>query len=943
MASTSKIFVSPGVYTSEKDLTFVTRQVGVTTLGLLGETPKGPAFEPVFISNYDDFTSYFGSLNPSKFKETGYHKYELNYIAKSFLTQTNQLYVSRVLGHSGYNAGPAWSITLDSAADSSTEVVTSTGTNGGLFFSASTAGTPSTMNFDSSILQSLYDNGLISNQFTGIGLLTTGQTISITSPQYIKTGSTFSGATFDLTVTAIGSGGTGFVTGTTTGTVVTYSASPYTEIEDSVIATIRSRGEYDGDEQLIFDVTGSTDTEMANTTAIMTDPLATFSITGTSSAGNSFSYSVSLDNTKKNYIESVLGLSPEDGNSELFVGDLYTNCLIDLNNAGKVRGLKTTFVRIPTNLENYQSQWSWAETPWVLSQLQGTNLKRLFKFRTISDGDNANKDVKFSIINIKPDSGTFDLLVRNYYDTDENPSIVEKFSRLSMDPTSNGYIARRIGTLDGEFPLKSKYIMVVMGDENTETSFPAGFEGVTTRDYVGENRTALPPQIEYNTEYQTGISNGKLRRTYLGLSSKIGVDQDFFTFKGSSQTIPNYNGEYWTGKTDGFHLDVNANGAEIDLSDGSVYVPELQVGVSAFTTDNSLENGPYERLSARKFTFTSYGGFDGWDIYRESRTNGDSYTINGTDGKQGEIVNTFYPSTTSEGDIGNTSDYYSFLNGIYTYNNPESVNINVFASPGLDIIDQTSLVENAIDMIETDRADSLYIITTPDVDSGGEPMSADDAVAFVEDSAIDSNYSATYWPWLQMNDTENNQYVWLPPTLEVVRNIALTDNVAFPWFASAGLNRGTTNAIKARVKLTLDQRDTLYEGRINPMATFSDVGVVIWGNKTLQEKETALNRINVRRLLLQARKLISAVSIRLLFEQNDEVVRNQFLSLVNPILDNIRKERGLTDFRVVLDDTPESIDRNELNGRIFIKPTRTLEYINIEFNITNTGANFDDI
>ena len=331
------------------------------------------------------------------------------------------------------------------------------------------------------------------------------------------------------------------------------------------------------------------------------------------------------------------------------------------------------------------------------------------------------------------------------------------------------------------------------------------------------------------------------------------------------------------------------------------------------------------------------------DIYRESRTNGDSYTINGTDGKQGEIVNTFYPSTTSEGDIGNTSDYYSFLNGIYTYNNPESVNVNVFASPGLDIIDQTSLVENAIDMIETDRADSLYIITTPDVDSGGEPMSADDAVAFVEDSAIDSNYSATYWPWLQMNDTENNQYVWLPPTLEVVRNIALTDNVAFPWFASAGLNRGTTNAIKARVKLTLDQRDTLYEGRINPMATFSDVGVVIWGNKTLQEKETALNRINVRRLLLQARKLISAVSIRLLFEQNDEVVRNQFLSLVNPILDNIRKERGLTDFRVVLDDTPESIDRNELNGRIFIKPTRTLEYINIEFNITNTGANFDDI
>jgi len=120
MASTDRIFVSPGVFTSEKDLTFVTRQVGVTTLGLLGETPKGPAFEPVFISNYDEFISYFGGLNPEKFKGTGYQKYELNYIAKSFLTQTNQLYVSRVLGYSGYKAGDAWSITLDSAEDPTT-------------------------------------------------------------------------------------------------------------------------------------------------------------------------------------------------------------------------------------------------------------------------------------------------------------------------------------------------------------------------------------------------------------------------------------------------------------------------------------------------------------------------------------------------------------------------------------------------------------------------------------------------------------------------------------------------------------------------------------------------------------------------------------------------------------------------------------------------------
>jgi phage tail sheath protein FI len=227
--------------------------------------------------------------------------------------------------------------------------------------------------------------------------------------------------------------------------------------------------------------------------------------------------------------------------------------------------------------------------------------------------------------------------------------------------------------------------------------------------------------------------------------------------------------------------------------------------------------------------------------------------------------------------------------------------------------------------------------------NGGEIVSAEDIVDFLDLADIDSNYTATYWPWIQSRDTENNVNVWLPPTYEVVRNIALTDNVSFPWFASAGYTRGLTNAIQARVKLTDEDRDVLYEGRINPMATFADQGVVIWGNKNLQIKDSALDRLNVRRLLLQARKLISAVAVRLLFEQNDQVVRNQFLNLVNPILDNIRKERGLVDFKVVLSDDPEEIDRNELRGRVFIKPIPSLEFVLIDFTVTSTGASFDDI
>ena len=949
MASTDRIFVSPGVFTSEKDLTFVTRQVGVTTLGLLGETPKGPAFEPVFISNYDEFISYFGGLNPEKFKGTGYQKYELNYIAKSFLTQTNQLYVSRVLGYSGYKAGDAWSITLDSAEDTTTVGSAGTATYTGgteplLTYTAETTGNPVALSWSDANLEALYNDGQFT--LTTLGLLDTGATISQTNPIYVKTGCDFSGATFDMEVTATGTSGS-FVTGTTSGTVVSYTATCLTDIDDSVIATLRSRGTYNGDEELVFEVTGNSAT-MSNTTNIPNNALASFTIGGTATNGNTFSYDVSMDRTKKNYLPRVFGSSTQDKETELWVEEIYENVLVDLIAKDQVRGLDVTFNTIETtdtnNLDDYQEQWKSAASPWVLSELMGTGsgatLQRLFRFITISDGNAANEDVKFSIVNIRPDNKTFDLLIRNFNDTDANPSVVEKFSNISLDVNATGFIGRKIGTTNGDYPLRSRYVMVELYDENDPSlgsRVPAGFEGVLNRTYIG-SRTSLPPKIEYKTQYPTSLTTAQLRRTYLGLNSGIGVDQDFFDYKGKNAV----NNGVFTGKTDGFHLDVNANGAEVNLGDDS-YVPTLQVGVSAFTNDASLVGGPYERLSARKFTFTSFGGWDGWDEYRLQRTNTDNYTKTGSKGSVGLTNGTFSTFVTTEGDQGINSDYYAYLNGIYTYNNPEAVNINVFATPGIDLRDNISLVNNAVDMVEVDRADSLYVMTTPDTDSDGVVITPGEAVDIVEDSAIDSNYSATYWPWLQMNDTENNRYVWLPPTVEVMRNIALTDNVAFPWFAAAGLNRGTTNAIKARVKLKLDDRDDLYEGRINPMATFSDVGVVIFGNKTLQVKETALNRINVRRLLLQARKLISAVSIRLLFEQNDDVVRNQFLSLVNPILDNIRKERGLTDFRVVLDDTPESIDRNELNGRIFIKPTRSLEFISIEFNITNTGASFDDI
>lgn len=929
----NRVFVSPGVYTSELDLSFVARQVGVTTLGIVGETPKGPAFEPVFITGYDEFTTIFGGLDPELFRATGYPKYETNYIAKGYLTQSSQLFVTRILGLSGYKAGWAWGITIDAALDPTSVICYSTGTTTSTF-SVTTGGTINSFTFaghGASTLNAVYAAGQYASAISGPTLANaiTGVTTLTSTTEYVKTGNVFNGGSFSLLVTDWVNIGSGIITGTTTGTSILCSGTSYSDVEDMVVATLRSEATYDNNEIITYTVTGTAISFDTNFTAAEYDPYGTFVITGTTTNGDPINFEASMDKTNKNYLIRVLGQEPFQNQLPLFVEEIYDNMLTYLVEQGKVKGLNLAFDYI-SDFDNYLTEYRSAVSPWVVSEVRGNKVFRLFRFITISDGDAANREMKISIQNIDLEELTFDVVIRDFNDTDANPFVLERFSKCTMDSTSTNYIARRIGTNDGFFPLRSSRVMVEMAENLVEDAIPAGFEGFLVRNYS----PSLSPIMIYKTDY---LPTEKVRKVYLGVSNTAGIDQDMFDFKGLQSTTGS---PEWTGITKGFHMDVNATGVTVD-GQGS-YVT-FDVGCCPMQTPASVVNTAYEKIQARKFTFVPFGGYDGWDIYRSRRTNRDTYKTTGTKGIDGVTSGIFTTRTTSDGQQGITSDFYAYYEGMRTFSNPESVNINVFTTPGIDTVDNNDLIGETIDMIENERCDSLYIVTTPDTSAGGTDIFTPEDISDVLYGEYDSNYTATYWPWLQMNDTENNVYIWLPPTGEVVRNIALTDNVAFPWFATAGLNRGVTNAIKARLKLKLSDRDTLYENRINPMATFSEEGVVIWGNKTLQIKDSALNRINVRRLLLQARKLISAVSIRLLFEQNDQIVRNQFLSLVNPILENIRKERGLTDFRVQLTDTTESIDRNELNGRIFLKPTRSLEFIFIEFVVTPTGASFENV
>ena len=210
----------------------------------------------------------------------------------------------------------------------------------------------------------------------------------------------------------------------------------------------------------------------------------------------------------------------------------------------------------------------------------------------------------------------------------------------------------------------------------------------------------------------------------------------------------------------------------------------------------------------------------------------------------------------------------------------------------------------------------------------------------------DTNYAAVYWPWIKIPDVDLGKNVWVPVGTMVPGVYAFNDKVAAPWFAPAGLNRGGIDiAVQTERKLTHANRDTLYESSVNPIATFPNSGVVVFGQKTLQKKASALDRVNVRRLLIAAKKFIASTTKYLVFENNTAATRNRFLSIANPYFENIQQRQGLYAFKVVMDETtntPDVIDRNEMRGQIFLQPAKTAEFIIVDFNILPTGASFPE-
>ncbi len=277
-----------------------------------------------------------------------------------------------------------------------------------------------------------------------------------------------------------------------------------------------------------------------------------------------------------------------------------------------------------------------------------------------------------------------------------------------------------------------------------------------------------------------------------------------------------------------------------------------------------------------------------------------------------------------------------YNNMISLLSNQDDFSFNAIATPGIYYDDYSSQVTTIINNTQV-RGDNIYVL---DLVAWGSTINN----TVTQAANLNSSYATTYWPWVRIRDAFANKNVWVPASTMIPGVYAYNDSVSEPWFAPAGINRGgLATVITAERKVSSTNRDTLYEGNINPIATFPGTGVVVYGQKTLQRRASALDRVNVRRLLIALKSYISQIALGLVFDQNTIATRNNFLAAVNPYLESVQQRQGLYAFKVVMDssnNTPDVIDRNQLIGQIYLQPTKTAEFIYLDFNILPTGATF---
>ena len=646
----------------------------------------------------------------------------------------------------------------------------------------------------------------------------------------------------------------------------------------------------------------------ASSTIVSNDATDGSFVINTLSAG--VNVSASILPTATNDLADVFGESPFGAKAG------YTYTYFE-NIAGLYTGSLGNNIVVSTNSLPAQvyGDVKTAETPLVKSQLISGERYDLFKFVTLGHGTIYNTKFKVGISNVKAagedgstDYSTFTVTIRSFGDTDKRKSVIETFNNVNLDPASPNYIAKRIGdrynviepsgkiTEYGDYTNRSKFVRVEMAQNsigNPISAAPFG-HGAYTNPITADN-DAEAQQIPA-VVYQTGsIAN----------SSSSPIYYSGFDFE--TIGVANDNRQYL--KPIPESAQVGANVVFAFDSNGGLSVGALTGSVSS-------------DMVKRQFVLAFQEGFDGLNP-----------TVKANISTPITAANTQGFDCASAGANGSVA-YTKAINAI---SNADEYDINLVVTPGIIRSLHPTITNRVIDMVE-DRQDCFYIADFVEVGA---------SITEVTEKAneVDSNYVATYYPWLKTVDANTNKLISVPPSVLMPAVFAANDRLAAEWFAPAGLNRGgIIGAVSVLNRLTHSERDTLYENKVNPIASFPGQGIVAFGQKTLQDRASALDRINVRRLLITVKKFIASTSRFLVFEQNTATTRSRFLNTVNPYLEAIQQRQGLYAFRVVMDEsnnTPDVIDRNIMAGQIFLQPAKTAEFIVVDFNILPTGASFN--
>lgn len=944
-------FVSPGVQIKEIDRSQVNNLNDATGPVVIGRARRGPGMVPVKVRSYEEFVSIFGE--PVRGQSDGDVWREGNltaptygaWAAKAYLANSSPLTYVRLMG----SEHPAATDAGQAGWKTTNTLATASATNGGaygLFL------VPSGSSVTGTLAAVFYIN-------SGASLALVGKTPD--NPSVDITGSA-------VMVKSIGN-------------QYEFRMKVLTSDNPSSVATLDTSFNFDKNSEKYIRKVFNTNPTLVNTDITSTDNVEKYWL------GETFADFIA---------DKLPSASANSGQCFAFIAGLK-NAAVDLADFEvPAQPAKTGWI-FSQDLSS------------VTGSYNPNSMSKLFRFVTLGgegSGDWSQREVKIAISNIKASPttfdkyGTFTVEIRTTNDTDAQPQILEVFSGVNLNPNSENYIAKKIGDkylewtdnlatgekahkVLGNYDNISKFVRVEMsplveeGGTDPE-SLPFGFYGpvkykkatlssgsLTGNDIVKVSGSIpLVPSVSSTPVYMPGVAAGfsadllfpevKLRVS----SSQAGVLVDRDAYYGAVTnvgTLAKLNEEFIDlvrikpEGVDTFIADntVTENSTIFSLDDvrqvsGSsgfvagkyFWESGSRVSGKSLTAVSSSYKTALEK-EVNKFVVPMFGGFDGLSIKEKEPF------ANRVLGANSEVTENYAQ--------------YSIRKAIDMVSDPEVVEMNLLAIPGIT----NTTITNTVLETAKNRNDTLAII---DIENGYKPTTETNdpernrmgnvnlAVSTFKSRNLNNSFGCAYYPWVSID--AGGMPLWVPPSVVALGTMASSQEATAVWFAPAGFNRGGLSngasgltVLDVREKLSLKNRDALYEININPIASFPSEGIVIFGQKTLQATASALDRINVRRLAIYLKDRVAKISKGILFDPNLQVTWDRFLAQVNPLMADTKARFGLSDYKVVLDSTtttPDLIDRNIMYAKIYIKPARAIEFIAIDFIITNTGASFDE-